>query len=123
MIAFSVYALAVVLAGQQLPPPETSTPQAPPHVITRPQFEALPNAQQFARFYPERARQGRVTGTAQIRCTVTAGGDLSPCEVTAEDPAGYEFGHAALQIARFFKLKPQTTDGVFVTRIRFDLKP
>ena len=126
MIEFAASLLAAALASGQAPPPVPPPPvtQAP-HVITAPKFESVPTADQFARFYPERARRARITGAVLIRCAVTELGALTACQVLAEDPPGYDFGAAAIKMAGFFKLAPTPygQPAAFTTRIRFALSP
>ena len=87
----------------------------------------MPNAEDINREYPERAQRLEKTGSATIRCTVNAQGRLVGCSVVSEDPAGYEFGAAAIRVSKYFKVRPKTSNGqpldggVFEKRITFRL--
>ena len=112
-----------------LPPaaPAAAPPPPRPTVIERPQFISKPNADDMARYYPERAQRMGVSGRVSLRCTVLSNGKLTDCSTSGEDPSDQGFGDAALKLARIFKLKPQTADGVpvsggiFETLIRFQI--
>jgi protein TonB len=83
----------------------------PPPTITKPNWSSRPNADDMARYYPERAQRLGVSGKALIECQVTAKGAVASCSVLSEDPAEYAFGDAALKLSRLFKMKPRLEDG------------
>lgn len=68
--------------------------------------EVKPTAEQFDRYYPERAYRMGVSGTANLRCDVTADGSLSNCTISSEMPGDQGFGDAALRLSRFYKVDP-----------------
>jgi protein TonB len=102
-------------------------PPPAPHVLTGVGFERLPNADDLAQYYPERAQRLEKQGSAVIKCVVNSRGGLTQCTVVSEDPQDYGFGDAALKVSHIFKLKPATSDGkpvdggIFTTKITFRL--
>jgi protein TonB len=109
------------------PPPTDHTADPKPRIVISPQFDRRPTADDMAQYYPERAQRLGKEGAAAIRCTVSSKGALIGCTVLSEDPVDYGFGDAALKLAKLFKLKPATSDGVpvdggiFSTRITFKI--
>lgn len=109
----AAFLLAASAAGAAPAQTQTPTAGAPGrHVVVNPNWVALPSAEQMADLYPPAARAAKVEGSAKIQCRVHADGSLNPCEVLREDPPGWGFGAATLSAAQYFKMQPETVDGV-----------
>jgi hypothetical protein len=81
------------------------------HVVSNPTMVTQPTRAQIEAAYPVRALADSVRGGAEMVCIVDATGHLESCRVSAEDPSGYGFGQAAVDLASDFLLKPGKLDG------------
>lgn len=85
---------------------------AQPITILAPEWVSKPDGDDLARAFPRKAVLARQsTGAATISCAVAKTGKLEDCTVIEETPAGFDFGLAALQLQRQFKLRAKLKDG------------
>jgi protein TonB len=93
-------------------PPQPAVQEAPkPHSIGNPNWLSRPSADLMAQYYPERALNAGIAGSAILQCSVTAKGQLTGCSVASETPPNAGFGSAAQKLSRYFRMSPKTEDG------------
>lgn len=89
-----------------------AAPARPPAaVISQPEWQRKPSAEDLARLYPIKAAQQGKSGRATLRCRVKGDGTLEACVIRSETPVGLMFGEQALKLAPLFKMPPQARNG------------
>ena len=81
-------------------------------VITNPDWRERSSPALIASVYPLHARAAKISGHVQIKCTVSAMGAAENCQVISENPAGEQFGTAALRASQAFRFRPRTRNCV-----------
>jgi outer membrane biosynthesis protein TonB len=84
------------------------------HIVKSASIVSKPTNAQVQAAYPPRALDNQIQGGAVIECVVMTTGKLAECHVYDEQPTGYGFGQAALDLAADFLLKPRLIDGEVV---------
>lgn len=80
--------------------------------LTKPRWISTLTADGMAAVYPEAAIKAGVTsGSAAVRCVITATGGLSDCQAVREAPAGFDFGAAAIKAVSMMRMNPWTKEG------------
>src|SRR5258708_10544083 len=73
-----------------------------------PRFVERPSASDLGAAYPHDAASVGMGGKASLHCRINRGGRLDACRVERESPAGAGFGGAALSMAKFFRVDPES---------------
>jgi TonB family protein len=95
---------------------------APPVEIHDPIWLKQIDPRAIPQLFPEAAaKAGYKVGRASVECTVAADGTLSGCATATEDPAGFGFGEAALEVAGVMQMSPWTKQGAPVEGARINL--
>jgi len=81
------------------------------HTLGQPGIVTPPSAAQVQAAYPARALDNQIEGDASMDCLVTADGKLAGCRIASENPAGFGFGQAALDLAADYVMRPRYLDG------------
>ncbi|MDP1629868.1 MAG: energy transducer TonB [Caulobacter sp.] len=106
-----IRAVAVVLTGALL---IAAAPVSAPgtEADRNPDWLMRPDGDQVARYYPERAVRMGVEGKVVLVCVVGTDTRLSDCKVVSEEPADFEFGDAAINLAAEMRMTPKIQDGL-----------
>lgn len=99
-------------------------------VSGQPKLAQIPSEAQLRAAYPRKAAEaGILTGRGVIRCVILAGGGLTNCRVSSEEPAGQGFGEATLSLREHFAVSTWTDEGLptiggsVLVPVRFTLNP
>jgi TonB family protein len=78
-----------------------------PYAVQPSEWFGPPDAgDDLSHYYPHRAQRLGIPGRAVLDCRAFADGHLDDCAVASESPPDQGFGHAAVLMARKFKVKP-----------------
>lgn len=90
--------------------------------LTKPRWIRTLSPEGMVAVYPEAAiKAGVKTGVGAATCTVTATGELTDCQAAREEPAGLDFGAAAIKAAAVMRMNPWTKEGDAVEGLRITL--
>ncbi len=80
--------------------------------ITMPKWIRTMTPEGMAMVYPRAAlKAGVETGLGVVACVVSPQGALTDCQVRREDPAGLDFGAAAMEAAKLMAMNPWSKEG------------
>jgi len=85
--------IRLILRGKPLPKP---LPAPAPAYITA-KWAVAPSARDMAQFFPPRAREDEIEGSATVECTAARSGAVA-CKAVTENPPGYGFGDATVKL-------------------------
>jgi len=82
------------------PPPVSGagTSVEPGPVYVTPRWKAFPDAATLTDYYPPRALDNEVEGSASVQCTVLDAAGHVRCTVVSESPKGYGFGQQTVKM-------------------------
>jgi TonB family protein len=84
---------------------------APGPALREVEWVSTPTGQDIASVYPPTAVSAGKGGAVLLQCPVAAAGSVAGRGLEIEDPVGLEFGLAAMELARLFKMTPTAPDG------------
>jgi TonB family protein len=96
-------------AGTLIPGSDMSVGQK--RVLANSAWTTTPTYADVAAVFPAKARDKKVGGKATIQCAFKDAGQVGYCNVLNEEPFGYGFGNAALDLARYFQGPTAFSDG------------
>lgn len=79
--------------------------------ITDPDWRERPDAEAFARHFPEVPQFLSIEGRVTIRCTVDVDGQLYACASVSVEPAGLGFEQSAVALGSHFRMAPRDLSG------------
>jgi TonB family protein len=92
-------------------------------VIVNPDWLKKPTPDQITAAWPRAALIQGKGGRAEVDCRVNIQGLAEDCRVASEEPAGFDFGAAALSMTPQWQFRPATRDGKpFPSRIVVPIK-
>jgi outer membrane biosynthesis protein TonB len=97
----------------------------PGRLIEHPEWVEAGDPGKLGDLFPAKAiAAGLATGRVVLDCVADASGRMGGCQVLSEDPAGMDFGPAALKLAATMAIAPKDQDGQAVTgaHVRFAVR-
>lgn len=88
--------------------------------LAHPSYMQRAKSEDVAAAYPKAAFAQKISGDVDLNCTADAGGRLSGCKVTKEEPAGLGFGDAALGLSAKDRVKVKDDNGAAIIGRRFE---
>ena len=76
----------------------TGTSAEPGPVFVTPRWKAFPDAETLTNYYPARALDNEVEGSASVQCTVVDSAGHVHCTAVSETPKGYGFGQQTVKM-------------------------
>jgi hypothetical protein len=103
--------------------PEATEISVTQNLIVHPNWAETPSDRVVNSYFPETALRARQSGRVTLSCDVLDDGALN-CRVFAEDPAGFGFGEAALEVAALYRIRTELEDGTPArgSLVRFDVR-
>jgi TonB family protein len=90
--------------------------------LTHPRWTTTLTAEGMSAVYPAAAiKAGVFSGLGVVDCAIEAGGHLVDCAAKREEPAGLDFGAAALEAVKVMAMNPWTKEGDTVEGLRITL--
>ncbi|MBU6371314.1 MAG: energy transducer TonB [Alphaproteobacteria bacterium] len=115
MRKFVVLAVATVIAScaSKAAAPSSSEPSLPKWIVR-------PHDLNWNAYYPERAAADNVAGAVTLDCLINIDTTLD-CTVAAEEPKGYGFGAAAIDMSRKWRVMPRMRQSIAIEGVRLSV--
>lgn len=99
-------------ASTLAPPVKPQVPAASDRNVALPVWVKQPTHKQMANADPPFASFMHVSGQVLLHCQIGLNQRAHDCLVIREEPEGYRFGDAAIQVSAHFRIRPVVIDGV-----------
>jgi protein TonB len=111
LIALLVLSLCPMASVAAQPAPAMSDASGPA-CVKNVTWSQLPSGDDFVRDFPSGAHRMHIGGKVGLACGIGGDGRLTNCAVTSETPPDQQFGAAAIELSKLFRLPPLTKDGL-----------
>ena len=112
--------LTLLQANVATSPPPTGQAGSP-HLVTHPDWLKRPSPANMYEVWPAGAYYAHVNGHVVLHCVINEKGRLKQGAATVEEPKGWGYGAAALEMAGQFQMRPETVDGQPVAGAKIDV--